>query len=174
MRIARDNYREESEIDKLTNLYNKVTTERICKNLCENLKDGNHVALYIIDLDHFKKAKNNTFWHQYGDRILSEFALQLKLIFRTQDCVGMFGGDEFVIMIMGSLSEDVIRNKAQAILQATREFHIDGKPSCITASIGIAVSSLHGADYQFLFLTADKALYSVKNKGRDNFCFSVP
>ena len=133
------------------------------------MRDDMQAALYIVDLDHFKDA-NDTLGHQYGDRILSEFALQLKLLCRKEDCVGRFGGDEFIVMIMGTLTEDVIRNKARAILRAARELHIDGEPSGITASIGIAVAPMHGTDYSSLFQAADKALYRVKGRGRDGFC----
>jgi sigma-B regulation protein RsbU (phosphoserine phosphatase) len=169
MRIARDSYRAESEIDHLTKVYNKITIEHICNNRCANMRDGMQAALYIVDLDHFKDV-NDTLGHQYGDRILSEFALQLKLLCRKEDCVGRFGGDEFIVMIMGILTEDVIRNKARAILRAARELHIDGEPSGITASIGIAVAPMHGTDYSSLFQAADKALYRVKGRGRDGFC----
>ena len=169
MRISRDNYRAESEIDHLTNVYNKTKIEDLCNERCKKIHDGVHAALYIIDLDHFKEA-NDTLGHQYGDRILSEFALQLKLICRTDDCVGRFGGDEFIVMIMGSLTEKVIRKKARAILRAARELHIDGRQSGITASIGIAIAPMHGTDYSSLFQAADKALYRVKERGRDGFC----
>lgn len=166
LRIARDNYRAESEIDHLTHLYNKATTERICTVRCQNLTEDRRAALFIIDLDHFKKA-NDTLGHQYGDRILAEFALRLKLICRTDDCVGRFGGDEFVVLMIGALSEDVIQKRAQAILQAARDLYIDGTPSAITASIGIAIAPVHGTDYPSLFQSADRALYYVKEHGRD-------
>ena len=173
MRISRDTYRAESETDKLTDLYNKVTTERICEEQCHNLRPGEEAALYIIDLDHFKEA-NDTFGHQYGDRILMEFAQQLKIICRPEDCLGRFGGDEFVIMITGALTQEAILRKAHLIHEAARQLRIDSRETGITASIGIAVTPLHGETYQTLFQAADRALYCVKEHGRDGYCIHPP
>ena len=173
LRIARDNYRTKSEIDDLTRLYNKATMEQLCEQRCRELPDGKQVALYIIDLDHFKEA-NDTFGHQFGDQILAEFAFQLKRLCRAEDFAGRFGGDEFVLMIEGNLTEDIIKKKAQAIWQAAREIHVNGEPTAITASIGIAIAPLHGTDYTSLFKAADNALYHVKKHGRDGFRIGNP
>ncbi|MBR4696408.1 MAG: diguanylate cyclase, partial [Selenomonadaceae bacterium] len=173
LRIARDNYRTKSEIDDLTHLYNKATMEQICEKRCRDLPEGKQAALYIIDLDHFKEA-NDTFGHQFGDQILAEFAFQLKHLCRAEDFAGRFGGDEFVLMIEGDLTEDIIKKKAQAIWQAAREIHVNGEPTAITASIGIALAPLHGTDYPSLFKTADNALYHVKKHGRDGFRIGKP
>ena len=172
LRSSRDAYRTESEIDQLTRVYNKATAVRLCTKLCAGLAEGMQAALYIIDLDHFKEA-NDTFGHQFGDRILETFAQRLKLLCRNEDCVGRFGGDEFVVMLAGGLSDDVIRTKARAILQAARDLCIDGQPAGITASIGIAIAPRHGKDYAVLFQTADKALYRVKEQGRNGFCLGT-
>ena len=172
LRIARDNYRAESETDKLTNLYNKITVERLCGKICQELPSDQQAAFFIIDLDHFKEV-NDTYGHQYGDRILSEFAMNLKIICGKEDCLGRFGGDEFLVMMTGNPDENEIRERAHSIQQAARELLIDGNPSGVTASIGIAVAPHHGKDYETLFQMADKALYRVKQQGRDGFCLGL-
>lgn len=171
LRTSRDAYRAESEIDQLTQVYNKATAERVCTERCARLQEGMQAVLFIIDLDHFKEA-NDTFGHQFGDRILQEFALRLKLVCRSDDCVARFGGDEFLIMMVGTLTDTVITTKALAILQATRDMRIDDRPTGVTASIGIAIAPRHGTSYAALFQTADKALYHVKEQGRNGYCLA--
>ena len=130
-------------------------------------------ALFIIDLDHFKEA-NDTFGHQYGDRILVEFAVTIRHLFRIQDCVGRFGGDEFIVMIAGPLTNEIICKKAVQIQDAAKGTEVEGKIVGISASIGIAIAPLHGKDYETLFKQADKALYCVKENGRDGYCIDPP
>ena len=173
MRIDRDNYKNEAEVDKLTLLYNKQTTQRICSERLNHLNGDMDVALYIIDLDHFKEA-NDTFGHQYGDRVLVEFAVTLKHIFRANDCIGRFGGDEFVVMITGKLTKEVILRKAAQIQDSAKNVNIDGKIVGITASIGIATTLYYYHDYETLFKQADTALYCVKEDGRNGYCLEPP
>ena len=168
LRASKNAYRKESETDRLTGLCNKAATEHICTEICGQLQDGRQAVLYAVDLDHFKNV-NDAHGHQYGDKVLVEFALQLKLICRENDCVGRFGGDEFVVMMAGTLTGETIQRKAQAMLQAASNLAIDGIPAGVTASIGVAVAPIHGVDYPTLFKVADKALYYVKEHGRNDF-----
>ncbi len=172
IRSARDAYQLESELDKLTKLYNKTTMERLCKMKLKayNEKEFNDtlMALYVIDLDHFKEV-NDTFGHQFGDKVLIEFAKRLRKNFRPNDCIGRFGGDEFVVIIDDLPNIDIIIRKAEQIKHAASTLTIDGGITGITASIGISIVPQHGRDYETLFKTADEALYYVKEHGRDNY-----
>ena len=172
IRSARDAYQLESELDKLTKLYNKTTMERLCKMKLKayNEKEYNDtlMALYVIDLDHFKEV-NDTFGHQFGDKVLIEFAKRLRKSFRPNDCIGRFGGDEFVVIIDDVPNIDIIIRKAEQIKHAASTLTIDGGITGITASIGISIVPQHGRDYETLFKTADEALYYVKEHGRDNY-----
>jgi len=171
MRIARDGYKLESEIDKLTGILNKAALERFAQERLKDMPEDRLSALYIIDLDHFKEA-NDTYGHQTGDVILQKFATALKRIFRTGDCIGRFGGDEFIVLVCGLPDEGVARRKAGQILQAARDIGVAGKDIRITASIGIALVTFRGKDYAAVFKEADQALYCVKENGRDGFAFS--
>ena len=173
MRIARDNYRAEAEVDKLTQLANKTTVQRVFGEEIQNLASDESMAIYVIDLDHFKEA-NDTFGHQYGDKVLVTFAAQLRHIFRTNDCVGRFGGDEFVVLLTGRLTKEVALRKAVQILHAARSLVIDGKTAKITASIGIAITSKQTTSYEEIFQQADSALYCVKENGRNGYCMEPP
>ena len=166
-----DTLRRDSETDKLTGLYNKAATEKFCRTALKNLKPNTLAGLYLIDLDHFKEA-NDTYGHQFGDRVLQEFAKKLHLVFNSHECIGRFGGDEFIVFV-DDISEDVILRKAAQITASAREIIIDDMPSGITASVGIATANSSDIDYKNLFAAADKALYNVKEDGRDGYCLNA-
>ena len=168
----RDAYQLESELDKLTELFNKKTMENLCKmklkTFNENETSNIFMALYIIDLDHFKEV-NDILGHQFGDRVLVEFARGLKKIFRPNDCIGRFGGDEFVVIVDSLPNMEVVLRKAEQIKQIAANMMIDEKSNFVTASIGIAIAPQSGRDYDTLFAAADKAVYYVKNNGKNGY-----
>ncbi len=172
IKFDRDAYQLESELDKLTELFNKKTMENLCnmklKTFNENETANIFMAFYIIDLDHFKEV-NDMLGHQFGDKVLIEFARGLKKIFRPNDCVGRFGGDEFVVTVDSLPSMDVVIRKAEQIKQLAFNLTIEGKERFVTASIGIAIAPHNGRDYDSLFAAADKAVYYVKNHGKNGY-----
>ncbi len=167
MRVSRDSYKLDSETDKLTSTFNKAGFERLAREQLNSLSsDG--AALYMIDLDHFKEA-NDTYGHKCGDEILQSFAKALKSVFRQSDIVGRFGGDEFMVLIEGTLTPDVVGRKALQIVEAALSIAIEGKDVHISASVGVAIAPEHGKSYEELFQVADKALYRVKSEGRNGY-----
>ena len=91
----------------------------------------------------------------------------LKNNFRSRDCIGRFGGDEFIVMIDNLPNTDIIFRKAKIINQSACELKIDGALVGISTSIGIAIVPQNGTEYDILFETADRALYNVKKNGRN-------
>lgn len=168
MRISRDSYKLESETDKLTELYNKIAFEDVVRKKLETMPEGKSGALYVIDMDHFKEA-NDTYGHQCGDEILKKFSAVLKEVFRQDDCLGRFGGDEFVTFIEGDLTREGVARKAKQLVEAVRSIEVEGTDFRVTASIGVAMYPEHGEDYDYLFNAADRALYKVKTEGRDGY-----
>ncbi|MBR0102562.1 MAG: diguanylate cyclase [Selenomonadaceae bacterium] len=172
MKSDRDAFQLESELDKLTELFNKKTMENLCKmklkTFNENEAANIFLAFYIIDLDHFKEV-NDLLGHQFGDKVLVEFAKGLKKIFRPNDCIGRFGGDEFVVIVDSLPNMEVVVRKAEQIKQIAFNLALEGKSHFVTASIGIAVAPQNGRDYDTLFSVADKAVYHVKNNGKNGY-----
>ncbi|MBQ9478420.1 MAG: diguanylate cyclase [Selenomonadaceae bacterium] len=174
IRSDRDAYQMESELDKLTKLYNKTTMERACKMKLKNFNEQSNetiLALYVIDLDHFKEM-NDTYGHQFGDKVLIEFSRVLRKQFRPNDCIGRFGGDEFVVIIDNLPGMGIVVNKAERIKAVASNLVVDGIKTSVTASIGIAVAPQHGTDYETLFKSADESLYHVKANGRNGFYYA--
>ena len=172
VQIERDDFKLASELDKLTELFNKATMAKLCRMKLNTFNENNlpniYIALYIIDLDHFKDV-NDLLGHQFGDKVLAEFAAGLRKVFRTNDCIGRFGGDEFVAVIDNLPNLDVVRRKAEQIRNLAFNLTVDGKTRFVTASIGIAIAPFEGRDYDTLFHSADEAVYWVKNNGKNGY-----
>ena len=173
LRSERDAYQLESELDKLTGLFNKKTIENLCRIKLNSLNHSPSstkvpLALYVIDLDHFKNV-NDMLGHQFGDKVLVEFAHGLRKIFRPNDFIGRFGGDEFVVVIDNLPNMEIVLRKAEQIKQIAYNLTVEGKEHFVTASIGIAICPDNGRDYDSLFAAADKAVYHVKNSGKNGY-----
>ena len=94
----------------------------------------------------------------------------LKKIFREEDIIGRFGGDEFCVFYTGKNSDEILSQKAQQICEVIRSirFGSDGEGGC-SVSIGIARRT-EADDFESICHKADAALYFSKNqKGRDDF-----
>ena len=172
IRSERDAFQLESELDKLTGLFNKKTMENLCrmklKTFNENENANIFMAFYVIDLDHFKEV-NDLLGHQFGDKVLVEFSKGLNKIFRPNDCIGRFGGDEFVVILDSLPNMEVVIRKAIQIKEIAANLTVEGKSKFVTASIGIAIAPQNGRDYDSLFAAADKAVYHVKHNGKNGY-----
>lgn len=158
-----------SELDPMTGLFNKTAMEEIVKEVLRESGEDEMHALFIIDADKFKQI-NDSLGHMIGDGVIKYVASQIKQNFREADYVGRIGGDEFMVL-MKNTTMSAIRWKANAVNAAVREeFEVDGIAIKITCSIGVACYREHGRSYEALFEHADKALYQMKEHGRDGYC----
>ncbi len=164
--------REMSELDSLTGVYNKGTTENLIqKTIAQSSNADSMHALLIIDLDNFKSI-NDTFGHQFGDDVIKSSADYLKSAFRRDDVVGRVGGDEFFVLMKNITNKQLIIDKSRAICAyANKSITSNGKTVDISSSIGIAIFSEHGKTFEELYKNADIALYHAKKEGKNNFQF---
>lgn len=119
-------------------------------------------AVIMIDVDHFKRV-NDTFGHQIGDEILRQVSTVLSSHVRQSDVVYRYGGEEFCVLLPDASTTEA-RWVADRIVDAVHQIQLpDG--SNVTVSIGIA----HGASEHVntTLESADRALYSAKENGRD-------
>ena len=165
---SRDFYKRNAETDKLTALLNKITFENICSEYIETLAEDKSAALFVIDLDHFKEA-NDTHGHQFGDLILKNFADKLREIFDSENLIGRFGGDEFVVLMKNIVDEKIVSEKAAAILKMATDLNFPDKELNLSASVGIAIFNGTKKNYSEIFSAADKSVYVVKTHGRNGF-----
>ncbi len=155
-----------AKYDDLTGLANRNQfRERINGMLAAMHKRKNHVAIHLIDLDRFKTI-NDTLGHPIGDKLLKEVASRLKTVIRPGDMITRFGGDEFVVLQVGTERYQDAKWLAERLARTLKDpFDIDGHRIDIGASIGIAMAPMDGVDADQLLKKADMALYAAKNGG---------
>jgi diguanylate cyclase (GGDEF)-like protein/putative nucleotidyltransferase with HDIG domain len=155
-----------SATDALTGLCNRNYMEsRVAELLCTNHKG----ALFILDLDNFKYI-NDTYGHIVGDKTLQMFADVLKANSTDSDVVCRIGGDEFTVFFTDMAQQEEAQQKAEAIIQCIEEtFKNSDYTQAMSVSIGIAFYPQGGEDFQKLYQNADKALYYIKNNGKNAY-----
>ena len=126
---------------------------------------------FIMDMDNFKNV-NDTYGHMEGDQVLIRFAKGLKKAVDVNDIAARLGGDEFMVFSPGHYNKYELKAKAQRIIrQIERELITPGRLMRVTVSMGIASAPLDGVDYKALYGNSDKALYYVKNEGKNGYRF---
>ena len=159
-----------SSTDVLTGVANRRALEERLHEMWEHSQRLHEpLALVMCDIDHFKRV-NDEFGHQAGDAVLQQFAQLLSDEAREIDRVGRYGGEEFVMLLPGTVLDAAV-TFAERIRECVekREFtYDDGKPLHRTMSCGVA-SWPHPliADQEALIRAADDALYVAKETGRN-------
>lgn len=126
-------------------------------------------AVLFLDLDRFKVV-NDSLGHAIGDQLLITSARRLETCLRIGDTVARLGGDEFAILledIDGINEATSIANRLQQ--KITSPIVLDGHEVFITASIGIALSSIEYLEPINLLRDADTAMYRAKGLGRSRY-----
>lgn len=158
--------RHEAEYDALTELLNRRYFDKILKIYDEGKSS---FALILVDVDTFKTV-NDTYGHATGDEILKRVATMLKQTFRNIDYVCRIGGDEFAI-VMVEMTSDLkytIQEKIDYINQVLLNPEDDLPP--VSLSVGTAFADRENPG-ESIFKDADKALYYVKEHGRNGCSF---
>ncbi len=124
---------------------------------------GQPLVALMLDVDNFKQI-NDTHGHIAGDQVLAEIAQACREHVRPDDIVGRYGGDEFIILIVGITSMRATQIAGQLTRPISRVAGRDGKPLTYTISVGIA-QCLPGCDLPTLLMHADAAMYEAKRAG---------
>ncbi len=153
--------------DLLTGAYNK---EAINEKVSAWLSTGGHGTLFVFDIDNFK-GLNDNLGHVFGDKVLIEIYECINSLFRSQDVIGRFGGDEFVAFIHGDTPTEEVEKIAGRVCNAIKHTYTsdNGVEVTISASIGIASAPFDATTYKELFHAADTAVYQSKHKGKNTY-----
>lgn len=168
--------KDKAEKDLLTNLLNKTSTQDYINHWIIDEGSDKLGGLMIMDLDNFKSV-NDTLGHVAGDQILQDVAEKLVHIFRKEDFIGRVGGDEFIVFIKAENETEeklkkICKRKSEDICKVLqREFKGEGYDFVMSASVGIALYSEDGMNFQELYQNADKALYLSKRRGKNSYSF---
>lgn len=167
-RLLEEN-RELATRDWLTQVFNRKTFSDLAKReLARATRNDHETSLLMVDIDRFKLV-NDTFGHPVGDEALIHLVRIIKDSVRVQDLYGRYGGEEFVILLAETSS-----NEAFQIAERLRERVADSTLVInyitikMTISIGIATMIGHDhPDLDVLINQADIAMYNAKKAGRN-------
>ncbi len=159
--------RERTERDSLTGLLlRRPFLENLRARLADTQRQGRALALGFLDVDRFKKV-NDTHGHLAGDRVLMQLGRLLSTRFRKEDLRCRWGGEEFVVALLGTTphgARDILARTATELAQV--EFEGDkGERFHVTFSAGLAVTPQDGTDVETLLRLADERLYRAKAQG---------
>ena len=154
--------------DVLTGLWNRAYAEETVNAM---ISQGTTGALLMIDLDNFK-AINDNYGHIAGDRTLKMFADTLRDLAGEHDVLCRIGGDEFVVFVADITTKSEISSRAANIISSLNQKLEECKfETNSSVSIGIAQTPEDGTEFGKLYNSADKALYYVKQNGKNSYHF---
>lgn len=154
--------------DALTGLWNRAYTENAVNEMISQGKKG---ALFMLDMDNFK-AVNDNYGHIAGDETLKIFAGTLKKFAGEGDILCRIGGDEFMIFVKDVTKKSELGSRAADIISDfQKKFAALSFETECSVSIGIAQTPEDGMEFNKLYNSADKALYYVKQNGKNAYHF---
>lgn len=160
--------RSRAEQDSLTDLANRGHFWNVATAMLNRMVRAKRpVALLMIDLDFFKEV-NDRWGHHAGDTALKLCADLIRKFCREQDIAGRLGGEEFAVLLAGTLEEAAgVAERLRMAIASEPVTLTNGQQFHLTASIGVAQREA-GEDLEALMQRADAALYTAKQKGRDS------
>lgn len=169
--------------DQLTGLANRWSFESWAQGKLEQVKNNKTLtAMVFLDIDNFK-AINDTYGHEIGDRVLQHFANRLKNNIRTKDrktqkndySIARFAGDEFVLLIYGLNSIDDLNGILERICHLFEDsYQSTERINKLTVSAGVALYPDDADSLLELTRCADKAMYSAKHSGKNQYRYYNP
>jgi len=173
LKIINDKLEKASITDALTGLYNRgYFSERLATDWAMCQRASLPLALLIIDVDYFKEY-NDAYGHLKGDECLQKIAAILEqTVERKTDLASRFGGDELAVILYDTDEEGAVKvaKRITAMLKEQKIPHSKSPKNRVTISVGIAVKTPEPDEVEEkLLIKADRALYTVKEAGRDDF-----
>jgi len=155
--------------DPLTGLPNRMLLDdRLEQALKRSHRTGEHFALILVDLDGFKDV-NDVRGHAAGDAVLRALARRFESVVRASDTVARVGGDEFVVLSLGTSDDEqaaALVGRMRHVLR--RPFRFEGSQIEIDGSVGWAVHPADGSTASELLTHADGQMYATKRDTSDD------
>ncbi|MDU9394076.1 bifunctional diguanylate cyclase/phosphodiesterase [Pseudomonas sp. zfem002] len=161
--------------DHLSGLHNRRQfMETAARVLAEQRGKRRLMAILFIDMDRFKSI-NDSLGHKVGDLLLQAVAGRIKRALEAGDEAARFGGDEFVVLLAGSRSEEQIDLWVRMLLnKLSAIYSLDQHELNSSPSIGVSICPRDGVAVDELIRQADAAMYSAKQAGRGQYRFFDP
>ena len=150
--------------DNLTGIYNRNKIDEVFEEAVARANRYDEVfSMIIVDIDHFKNF-NDTYGHLIGDEVLISLAKTIQKITRETDTFARWGGEEFVMILPNTKSENAalvaeyLRSDVEKIKHKTA--------GGVTASFGVT-EYMHSDTEKAMYERCDAALYKAKENGRN-------
>jgi len=158
--------------DPLTNIYNRrAVMELLEKEIARAKREKTALCVGMCDIDFFKKV-NDTYGHQVGDVALITFTQFIINQLRSNDYLGRYGGEEFLIVAPGAKAPNH-ETMFERICKHIRENKIPTEKGDIPITVSIGVAPYTGVENSDMLLAAaDAALYDAKEAGRDRVVYA--
>ncbi|MDA3835353.1 MAG: GGDEF domain-containing protein [Spirochaetales bacterium] len=176
LRLEIEELKKVSFIDAATEIHNKRYLQiRLGEEFARARRYGSPLSSIFIDMDDFKSV-NDIYGHIIGDRLLKEVASVLEDLCRSEDVLVRFGGEEFVILMSDTGNSEAVV-LAERIRKKIEEHLFSYEDINISVSASLGVSTLNNGDFEYvsdpeqLIRMADRAMYMVKQNGKNNTCY---
>ena len=153
---------EAATTDGLTKIFNR---KKICALINSEMKKlgREKISLIMFDIDNFKRI-NDTYGHDMGDEVLVRISQTAKNSIRSQDSIGRWGGEEFMILLPDTKKEEAA-SIAERIRAAIHELKWE-KMNQISVSVGVA-EVREDEELQDTYKRVDNRLYYAKTHGKN-------
>ena len=132
------------------------------------IKNKEPLAIMMIDIDDFKNI-NDTYGHQFGDRVIQNIADVISKSIRKNDIIGRYGGEEFIVFFNGNSKKDyiAISERIRCNIENSPIENNLGEFIKVTCSIGVVYKDVIKESLDDLINFADMALYKAKKTGKN-------
>lgn len=152
--------------DSLTSVWNRGAIMGLIKDeINQYTSNQRSFCVVLFDIDDFKKV-NDVHGHAVGDEVLIEITKLAKKTIRDMDCLGRYGGEEFLVLLPNTTLE-IAKTVVEDILDNLRITNLSSKLLPIRISAGLV--EYKNATIDELLQRADELLYKSKRNGKDQF-----
>jgi diguanylate cyclase (GGDEF)-like protein len=167
--FARETLRVQAMQDPLTQILNHgAILDALLSQINRAQREHQPLSLILADLDGFKSV-NDSYGHVAGDQVLIEVARRMRNCLRSYDAIGRYGGEEFLVVLPNSDdSQALVLAERIRLAVSSEPFRFHHFDLTITVSQGVATwNKPDSIPIEQLIQAADRALYVVKNSGRN-------
>jgi diguanylate cyclase (GGDEF)-like protein len=153
--------------DELTGLPNRrFFEENFCEAVDHCRRTGGRIALFMLDLNGFKKI-NDALGHDAGDQVIRAVGAHLEQGIGSRATMARLGGDEFVILLCDPAGDHSVARVDDMIRRSVeRPVKISGQTLSVTASVGVSLYPEDTLDFGMLVRIADQRMYALKHRAK--------
>jgi diguanylate cyclase (GGDEF)-like protein len=183
--VMKIEYKDEAEIQYEQSLTHRVSTDSLTgifnrqhfislalKEIAYARRHKQTVAIIMLGIDNFKRVNDN-YGRSIGDMVLAQLADLIRQKKRSEDLLGRYGGDKFIILPHGEADREYINRLCERIRMAVENFKFCHADACVqaTISIGFQLDIPGNGETESLMDDlidqAEQALRLAKNKGKN-------